>query len=108
MRFTPTELTTDELALQTEVRAFLADELPPGSHEPGLGMSARHDKPFSKKMAERGWVGMALPKEWGGSDKKAVDRFIRPATSSTSSAPTNNVNGFCRQSVAVSSDSRSV
>ena len=76
MRFTPTELSTDELALQTEVRAFLADELPPGSHEPGLGMSARHDKPFSKKMAERGWVGMALPKEWGGSDKKAVDRFI--------------------------------
>lgn len=76
MRFTPTELTPDELALQAEVRSFLADELPPGSHEPGLGMSARHDKEFSKKMAERGWVGMALPKEWGGSDKKAVDRFI--------------------------------
>lgn len=76
MRFTPTELTADELELQTEVRTFLADELPPGSHEPGLGMSARHDEAFSKKMAERGWVGMALPKEWGGSDKKAVDRFI--------------------------------
>ena len=27
-------------------------------------------------MAERGWVGMALPEEWGGSNKKAVDRFI--------------------------------
>ena len=76
MRFTPTELTPDELALQAEVRSFLADELPPGSHEPGLGMSARHDKAFSKMMAERGWVGMALPKEWGGSDKIAVDRFI--------------------------------
>ncbi len=76
MRFTPTELTADELVLQAEVRSFLADELPPGSHEPGLGMSARHDRAFSKKMAERGWVGMALPKEWGGSDKKAVDRFI--------------------------------
>jgi len=76
MRFTPTELTADELALQSEVREFLAAELPPGSHEPGLGMSARHDKPFSKKMAERGWVGMALPKEWGGSNKTAVDRFI--------------------------------
>jgi len=76
MRFTPTELTEAELALQSEVRKFLADELPPGSHEPGLGMQASHDKAFSKKMAERGWVGMALPKEWGGSDKKAVDRFI--------------------------------
>jgi len=76
MRFTPTELTADELALQTEVRSFLAEELPPGSHEPGLGMSARHDKDFSKKMAERGWVGMALPTEWGGSDRNAVDRFV--------------------------------
>jgi len=76
MRFTPTALTSDELALQSEVREFLADELPPGSHEPGLGMSARHDKAFSKKMAERGWVGMALPTEWGGSAKKAVDRFV--------------------------------
>ena len=76
MRFTPTELTTDELALQQEVREFLAAELPPGSHEPGLGMSARHDRAFSAKMAERGWVGMALPKEWGGSARSAVDRFI--------------------------------
>jgi len=76
MRFTPTELTESELALQAEVRQFLAAELPPGSHEPGLGMSAAHDKAFSKKMAERGWVGMALPTEWGGSGMTAVDRFI--------------------------------
>ena len=76
MRFTPTELNDDELALQTEVREFLAAELPPGSHEPCLGMAARKDKSFSLKMAERGWVGMSLPKEWGGSARKAVDRFI--------------------------------
>ena len=76
MRFTPTEFTDAERALQQEVRHFLATELPPGSHEPGLGMSARQDRAFSSKMAERGWVGMALPKEWGGSAKSAVDRFI--------------------------------
>ena len=76
MRFTPTELTDEELALQAEVRSFLAAELPAGSHEPCLGMAARKDKAFSAKMAERGWVGMALPKEWGGSDRNAVDRFI--------------------------------
>lgn len=76
MRFTPTELTPEELALQREVREFLTAELPPGSHEPCLGMSARKDIEFSAKMAERGWVGMALPREWGGSDRSAVDRFI--------------------------------
>ncbi len=76
MRFTPTQLGDAELELQREVRAFLAQELPPGSHQPGLGMSARADRAFSAKMAERGWVGMSLPKQWGGSDRSAVDRFI--------------------------------
>ncbi|MGZ0217636.1 MAG: acyl-CoA dehydrogenase family protein [Acidimicrobiales bacterium] len=76
MRFTPTELNDDELALQAEVRQFLATELPVGSHEPCLGMAAHKDKPFSKKMAERGWVGMALPEAWGGSARTAVHRFI--------------------------------
>ena len=64
MRFTPTELTGPELSLQAEVREFLAAELPPGSHEPCLGMAADHDREFSAKMAARGWVGMALPSRW--------------------------------------------
>ena len=76
MRFTPTELTGPELELQAEVREFLAAELPPGSHEPCLGMAADHDREFSSKMAARGWVGMALPSRWGGSDRTAVQRFI--------------------------------
>ena len=76
MRFTPTELTGPELDLQAEVREFLAAELPPGTHEPCLGMAADHDREFSAKMASRGWVGMALPSRWGGSDRTAVQRFI--------------------------------
>lgn len=76
MRFTPTDLTDEERALQAEVRAFLAEELPPGSHVPGLGMSARRDPEFSEKMAARGWVGMSIPREWGGHDRSAVDRFV--------------------------------
>jgi alkylation response protein AidB-like acyl-CoA dehydrogenase len=76
MRFEPTELTGDELALQREVREFLAAELPPGSHAPGLGMQAGRDPAFSRRLAERGWVGMALPKRYGGHDRGAVERFV--------------------------------
>jgi alkylation response protein AidB-like acyl-CoA dehydrogenase len=76
MRFEPTELTPEELDLQREVRDFLATELTWGSYRPGLGMGARKDPAFSKKLAERGWVGMALPKRYGGHDRRAVDRFI--------------------------------
>ncbi len=76
MDFRPTELTPAELDLQAEVRNFLAAELPRGSYEPALGMGAGHDKAFSKKMAAKGWLGMALPKAYGGHDRSSVDRFV--------------------------------
>ena len=58
------------------MRAFLAEELPPGSFTPGLGMSGSDDPSFSKKLAERGWLGMALPTRYGGHDRSAVERFV--------------------------------
>ena len=76
MKFAPTELDDTERALQAEVRAFLAEELPPGSYQRALGMGAGNDKAFSRKLAERGWVGMALPTRYGGHDRTAVHRFI--------------------------------
>ncbi|MCE2391669.1 MAG: acyl-CoA dehydrogenase family protein [Proteobacteria bacterium] len=76
MRFEPTELSDAEVALQREVRAFLAEELPRGSFEPGLGMNGAKDPEFSRKLAARGWVGMALPRAYGGGDRSAVERFI--------------------------------
>ena len=76
MRFEPTELGPEELALEREVRDFLASELSRGTFAPGLGMSAPKDPVFSRKLAARGWVGMALPRRHGGHDRSAVDRFV--------------------------------
>ncbi|SDX74988.1 Acyl-CoA dehydrogenase [Modestobacter sp. DSM 44400] len=75
MQFGPTTLSPAEESLRREVREFLAAELPP-DHRPGLGMAARHDPDFSRKLAARGWVGMAIPPEYGGRGRTAVDRFI--------------------------------
>jgi hypothetical protein len=76
MYFEMTELTAGERALQGEVRAFLAEELPRGSFAPGLGMNAQKDPEFSRKLGARGWLGMALPKAYGGHDRSAVDRLV--------------------------------
>jgi 3-oxocholest-4-en-26-oyl-CoA dehydrogenase alpha subunit len=76
MRFEPTVLSDVELALQREVREFLDAELPPGSYAPGLGMQAASDPAFSRKLARRGWVGMALPRRYGGWERSAVERFV--------------------------------
>jgi hypothetical protein len=75
VQFTHTELTPAERALQGEVRAFLAAALPPG-YRPGLGIAAPHDPPFSRRLAERGWVGMAIPRRYGGHGRSAVERFV--------------------------------
>jgi alkylation response protein AidB-like acyl-CoA dehydrogenase len=74
--FEATELTVAERALQAEVRAFLAEELPRGSFTPGLGMNGAKDAAFSAKLGERGWLGMALPTRYGGHDRTAVDRLV--------------------------------
>lgn len=76
LRFQFNELTDGELALQAEVREFLAAELPKGTFMPGLGMASPRDPEFSRKLAGRGWIGMALPSEYGGHDRTAVERFL--------------------------------
>jgi alkylation response protein AidB-like acyl-CoA dehydrogenase len=76
IRFDTTELTANERALQAEVRSFLAAELPRGSFVPGLGMNGAKDPAFSAKLGDRGWLGMALPRRYGGHDRSAVDRFV--------------------------------
>jgi alkylation response protein AidB-like acyl-CoA dehydrogenase len=73
--FAVTPLTSTESALQQEVRAFLDETLGPG-HRPGLGIAAPHDPEFSRTLAARGWVGMAVPEEYGGHNRSAVERFI--------------------------------
>ncbi|MEX1280972.1 MAG: acyl-CoA dehydrogenase family protein [Acidimicrobiia bacterium] len=76
LRFAATELTPSERALRDEVRSFLEAELPRGSFEPGLGMGAASDPAFTRRLAGRGWVGMAVPTRYGGHDRTAVDRFL--------------------------------
>jgi alkylation response protein AidB-like acyl-CoA dehydrogenase len=61
--------------LRAEVRAFLDEQLPAG-FRPGLGLGGAWDAEFSEALARRGWIGMALPTRYGGSDSTAVDRFV--------------------------------
>lgn len=76
MRLTPTVLTPDELALKQEVSDWLDERLPEGSYPLGLGMSGAVDPEFSRDLGSQGWIGMSLPKEYGGHGRTAVDRLI--------------------------------
>ncbi|WP_077213276.1 acyl-CoA dehydrogenase family protein [Bacillus dakarensis] len=66
---------TDEL--RREIRQFLKEEIENGSIVPKCdcwlsGFSAE----FSKKMGERGWIGMTWPKKYGGGERSSVERYV--------------------------------
>ncbi|MBV1897138.1 MAG: acyl-CoA dehydrogenase family protein [Rhodobacteraceae bacterium] len=62
--------------LRREVREFLAREM--ADHTPQ--MRARswngYDRDFSRKIAEMGWVGMTLPKDYGGHGRSPLERYV--------------------------------
>ncbi|WP_181311279.1 acyl-CoA dehydrogenase family protein [Nocardioides campestrisoli] len=63
--------------LRREVRAFLAEELASGRIQtrPDQWL-AGWDEEFSKRLGARGWIGMAFPREYGGTEAGALARFV--------------------------------
>lgn len=76
LRLLASPLTYGERELQREVRAFMQEEADRPGYRPGLGIAAPHDPEFSQRLAARGWVGMAIPAEYGGGGRSAVERFL--------------------------------
>ncbi len=62
MNFTPTE---DQLAAQTTARDFATDEVLPKAAE--IDREHRHPAELVKRMAELGFLGIAIPEQYGGS-----------------------------------------
>jgi alkylation response protein AidB-like acyl-CoA dehydrogenase len=59
------------------VRAFLGDELARGGFVPRCdGWHAGWDERFTRALADRGWVGMTLPRRYGGCELSSVHRHV--------------------------------
>ncbi|MBB0998384.1 acyl-CoA dehydrogenase [Dietzia maris] len=74
----PTTLASAEMtALRAEVREFLADEIAAGRLTPWIDTwLTRWDEDFTRRLAERGWVGMTIPTEYGGRGRTFLERFV--------------------------------
>jgi alkylation response protein AidB-like acyl-CoA dehydrogenase len=74
--FPPPPPSPEAEALRLEVRDFLrvelADRKPVEKAESWTGMDAE----FSRKMGQRGWIGMTWPKEHGGHERSSLDRYV--------------------------------
>ncbi len=67
----------DAAPLRAEVRAFLADQLAAHAFVPSVdGWLSGWDEEFSAVLAARGYLGMTIPKEYGGQGRSHVERFV--------------------------------
>jgi alkylation response protein AidB-like acyl-CoA dehydrogenase len=63
-------------ALRSEVRAFIGDEIAHKRWTPGIdSWLTGWDPSFSKRLGERGWIGMAIPAKYGGRGLGFLERF---------------------------------
>ncbi len=72
----PGALPPEAEALRAEVRAFLAAEMPAIPPLKRCRNWSGADADFSRKMGERGWLGMTWPKAYGGHERSALERYV--------------------------------
>jgi acyl-CoA dehydrogenase len=75
-RFDPVELPPECEALRHEVRAFLAEELSAGYWVPNSDFGSHRSVEFSRRLGERGWIGMTWPKLYGGHERSMLERYV--------------------------------
>ncbi len=69
--------TEEQEAFREEVRSFLEEEIRNGSFEPHCDAWIIDYSPeFTRKVAQRGWIGLTWPKEYGGQGRSFIDRLI--------------------------------
>ena len=75
--FPPARLPAEAEELRAEIRAFLSGELAAEAFEPRCdGWFNGYDPLFSRKLGERGWLGMTWPERYGGRERSALERFV--------------------------------
>ena len=71
-----TRIPAEDEALRAEVRAFLAQAisgLPPHVRARAWG---GYSAELSRQLGEKGWIGVTLPREYGGGGRSAFTRYV--------------------------------
>ena len=81
------QVPAQEAAFRSEIRQFLNEALVGmPSHAKARSWMGTSDD-FSKKLAKQGWLGLTIPKEYGGSGKGFFSRFVLSEELLASGAP---------------------
>lgn len=83
----PQAIPAEDEALRSEVRRFLADALKDVPAHIRARSWSGYDPAFSRKLGERGWLGLTLPREYGGGGRSAYARYVLVEEFLNSGAP---------------------
>jgi alkylation response protein AidB-like acyl-CoA dehydrogenase len=75
-RFPVPELPASAHELRRRVRRFLAEELDAGRWSPTTNSWMQYDAAFSRRCGDEGFVGLTLPRAYGGHERSAVERHV--------------------------------
>src|ERR1700743_1549461 len=76
LAFAPAPSSAAAEQVRAEVREFLAVERAAGNFTPQVdSWQSSVDPSFSRKLGERGWLGMTWPKRYGGHERSALERY---------------------------------
>jgi alkylation response protein AidB-like acyl-CoA dehydrogenase len=69
--------TEEQNRFRLEVRDFLEEEIRNGYWEPTCDAWIQaFDPEFTKRVAQKGWIGLTWPEEYGGHERSHIDRLI--------------------------------
>jgi alkylation response protein AidB-like acyl-CoA dehydrogenase len=75
-RFDPVSLPESAGALREEVRAFVARQVAEGRFEPRVNSWGSRDPEFSRACGRQGYIGMCWPRQYGGHERSALERYV--------------------------------
>jgi acyl-CoA dehydrogenase len=76
LNISPGELPPECEALRAEVRAFVKETLADYPVPKRARNWSGNSPEFSRKMAEKGWIGMTWPKRYGGAERSSLERYV--------------------------------
>jgi len=74
--FEPLALPAQTAGLRREVREFLREELADMTPRERAHTWQGFDAGFSRKLGEKGWIGMTWPREYGGQERSVLERYV--------------------------------
>ena len=76
LHFEPGELPPEAEAFRHEVREFLSEAMETVSVDQRARNWTAWNPEFSKKLGAKGWIGITWPKEYGGSERSFLERYV--------------------------------